>query len=265
MKVLLLGATGNLGLRLLTALLAHNHTVTAFIRSKAKLLSLITPALASHPQLTIHIGDALDTHSVETALREHDCDAIVNTAGNFAPPWKEQYLGKIATSVSAAAIRVGRERKKVLRAWFIGGCTSLVYPYEGNVERWQIQDFFPRWGSEHHRGTEDALKKVDVEDLEWSLLCVGWMLPVSKEIDVLNQPRGNDLMVKTDVVPGWQGSWVGNLPLVGRALDLFWCFGELTTQLEDVADLIAEDLASGKREFVGRLVGMKDPKKVKSS
>lgn len=263
MKVLLLGATGNLGLRLLPALLAHNHTVVAFIRNKAKLLTLISPRLAN--SITIHIGDALDTASVETALREHGCDALVNTAGNFAPPWKEQYLGKIATSVSSAAVRVGRDRGKLLRAWIIGGIPSLVYPYPGNVEGWTVNDFMPQFAPQHHRGTEEAIKKVDVGELEWSLLCVAWMWPISREIDILQAPRGNDLLLKIGEMPAWRGTWVGNVPVIGRTLDFFWCINEYSTKLDDVADLIAEDLASGEKRFVGCMVGMKERGKVKGA
>jgi uncharacterized protein YbjT (DUF2867 family) len=51
MKVLLLGATGNLGSRLVPALLTHNHNVVAYVRSASKLESLI-PATV-HEQFTI--------------------------------------------------------------------------------------------------------------------------------------------------------------------------------------------------------------------
>ena len=43
--MLLIGANGNLGLRVLPALLSHGHTVIAFVRAPDKLQSLLTPAL----------------------------------------------------------------------------------------------------------------------------------------------------------------------------------------------------------------------------
>lgn len=189
----------------------------------------------------------------------------MNTAGNFVPPWREQVLEKIATSVSSAAIRVGRDRGKPLRAWFIGGLGSLVYTFPGNTERYQAQDFLPYWGHEHHRGTERTLKKVNTADVEWSLLCVAWMWPRSKAlIDVLERPSGNALLVRKEEMIEWRGSWVSGFPWGGRGLDLLVCFDQYTTRLEDVADLIAEDLASGGREFVGALVGMKDEEKMRA-
>lgn len=264
MRVLLLGGTGNLGLRMIPALLAHNHTVIAYVRSEGKLRSLVTLRLAE--KITIHTGDALDTDAVEAALRKYDCEGIMNTAGNFVAPWKEQVLEKIAISVSSAGVRVGQDRGKVLRAWFIGGMTSLVYPFEGNVERWKVEDFFPNWAGEHHRGTARAMKKVSTADLEWSLLCVGWMQPVSQVIDVLDDgPRHHKLVTGTGEMLHWRGSWLGNVPVIGRTLDLLWCFSDFTTKLEDVADLIAEDMESGDLKFMGCFVGMKEKNKAKNA
>lgn len=74
MHVLLLGGTGNLGLRMLPAMLAHGHNVVAYVRSESKLRSLVSARLAE--QITIYVGDALDSQAVEKALREHGCDAI---------------------------------------------------------------------------------------------------------------------------------------------------------------------------------------------
>ena len=80
MRILLLGGTGNLGLRLIPALLAHGHEVIAYVRSTFKLRGLVAERLFN--AITTHEGDALDSAGVERALRQHDCDAIMNTAGN---------------------------------------------------------------------------------------------------------------------------------------------------------------------------------------
>ena len=140
MRVLLLGATGNLSLRMITALIAHDHTVTAYVRSASKLRSLFPDGLRE--TLSIVEGDALDSSAVEDAIRKHKCDAVMNTAGNRVVKG-EQILGKIAASVSSAAIRVGKDRGKPLRAWFIGGLTSLEYP----GTKYQIQDYLFEWMS----------------------------------------------------------------------------------------------------------------------
>jgi putative NADH-flavin reductase len=252
MRVLLLGATGNLGTRLLPALLAHGHTVVAFVRSKDKLRSLITPKL--YDTITVITGDALDTDAVEAALLEHNCGALVQTSGNSKPT---DLLGRLATSISSAAIRVGKQRRgPPLRAWFIGGLGSLTYPGTGG---YQLQDYLPRLASAHHRPTEEVLKAIPTSDLDWSLLCVAIMTPTSDLVDVLEQPRGNGLVVSKGELAAYQPHWVTRVPVVGKYLDVFAQIFAYTTKLEDVADLIANDLAQkGRSEYVGELVGMKD-------
>ena len=135
MYILLLGGTGNLGRRLIPALVAHGHQVTAYVRSVEKLQSLISPDLFA--RISTYKGDALDSAAVEDALRKHKCDGVMNTSGNRV--WTgPQVLGNIAASVSSAAIRVGRERGRTLRAWFIGGLGGLEYPGTGG---YKVRDY----------------------------------------------------------------------------------------------------------------------------
>ena len=260
MRILLLGATGNLGLRLIPALVVHGHSVIAYIRSTTKLRSLIAPALFA--AITTHEGDALDSGAVEAALRQHACDAVMNTAGNRITGGGEQILHKIATAVSSAAIKVGESRGKPLRAWFIGGLGSLEYPDTGG---WKVQDYLPAWMSEHHRGTERVLAKVETGRLEWSLLCVALMKPRSQTVDLLVGPQRHGLVVGVGKPPEWRDSWVRWVPVVGVYLNLLPVILSYGTMLEDVADLLAEDFDRGEEsEFVGQLVGFKDIGKAKS-
>jgi nucleoside-diphosphate-sugar epimerase len=127
MRVFLIGATGNLGQRLIPALLVHKHFVTVYVRSLAKLSATVPPELIA--QLTIVVGDATDAAAVKRALVENRCDAIINAAGNQVLPWREPVLPKIAKAVADAAVDVGRDRGgRPLRAWFIGGMMSLEIP-----------------------------------------------------------------------------------------------------------------------------------------
>lgn len=139
MRVLLLGATGNLGLRLIPALVAHGHTLIIYVRNIPKLHSLVDSSLTSHPLVTIVPGDALDSARVKQVLIEYEVEGIINTAGTLVPLWKgedEFILPKIAHSVSDAAIEVGKERGTPLRAWFLGGMGLLDYP----GTQYQLQD-----------------------------------------------------------------------------------------------------------------------------
>lgn len=260
MRILLLGGTGNLGLRLIPALLAHGHEVIAYVRSISKLQGLITPELFK--AIKICEGDALDSAGVEAALRKYNCDATMNTAGNRVKHDGEWILGQIASSVSSAAIRVGKDRGKPLRAWFIGGLGSLEYPGTGG---WKIQDYMPTWSTEHHRGTEKAMKRIDRNESEWSLLCVAFMKPRSEAIEVLSEPQHHGLAVGVAKPPEWQDSWLRLLPLIGVYLNIVPVIMSYTTKLEDVADLLAEDFDRGnKSELIGQFVGMKDVGKSKS-
>ena len=253
MHILLLGATGNLGRRLIPALLVHGHQVTAYVRSASRLLSLIPASLVE--RISIYEGDALDSQAVESALRQHNCNAIVQTSGTRLAG-KEQELGRMASSISAAAMRVGKDRGRTLRAWFIGGLGSLEYPRSGGG---QIQDYLPDRMTRHHRETEEALKAISTSELEWSLLCVAFMKPESEVVEDLTEPRRHQLIVRAGVPPEWQDSWFSYLPFVGSYLNVFLNIAPYQTKLENVADMIAEDFDGGSEsESVGQLVGMKE-------
>lgn len=127
MKVLLLGATGNLGLRLTASLLTHHHTVVAFVRSSSKLQSLVPAPVFQ--QLTVVQGDAKDSVAIKKAIVDNGCDAVVNTAGLAAlPPWGKSDLPQIFHAVVDAAREAGVERKKPLRAWLLAGLGVLQFP-----------------------------------------------------------------------------------------------------------------------------------------
>ena len=127
MKVLLVGATGNLGIRLVPALLTHGHTVVVYVRSSNKLEALLPTSI--YRKLVVVQGDATDRNSIKSAILDNDCDGVVNTAGVAAlPPWSKGDLPTIFRAVLDAVKQAGAERKKPLRAWFLGGLGVLHFP-----------------------------------------------------------------------------------------------------------------------------------------
>lgn len=127
MKVLLIGATGNLGIRLVAALLTHGHTVIAFVRSSTKLESLLPTSV--YRQIAVVQGDATDPVSIKRAILDASCDAVVNTAGLAAlPPWGKSELPAIFHAVLDAVREAGLDRKQPLRTWFLAGMGVLYYP-----------------------------------------------------------------------------------------------------------------------------------------
>lgn len=127
MKVLLLGGTGYLGRRCIQALLAHQHTLTVYVRSPEKLQSLVTADVIAALDSVI-VGDATNATQIAQALGDHAIEAIVNVAGNQVLPWKEKELPKIVRAVCDAAVAVGKERGRPLRVWVTSGINVLNYP-----------------------------------------------------------------------------------------------------------------------------------------
>jgi hypothetical protein len=73
-------------------------------------------------------GDATDSSALKKAILDHDIEGIINVAGGLVMPSKEFLLPKIARAVIDAAILVGKERGKPLRAWITSGLAILEYP-----------------------------------------------------------------------------------------------------------------------------------------
>lgn len=124
MRVLVLGSTGKLGSRVLSALLARGHSVVAFARNSSK----IPPSIVSQ-LLAVEVGDATKSADITAVGRRHQCDAIVNTAGYAAmAPWGKSDLPSIVDAVIAAALEMGQGRETPLRMWVLGGLGLMDLP-----------------------------------------------------------------------------------------------------------------------------------------
>jgi len=127
MKVLLIGPTGNMGLRLIAALLTHGHNVTVYVRSASKLESLVPTSIFS--QLTVVEGDAVSPSAIQKAIVDNNCDGVVNSAGVAAlAPWGKSTLPQIFKAVLDGVLAAAEEKKKPLRVWFMGGLGVLYFP-----------------------------------------------------------------------------------------------------------------------------------------
>ena len=112
------------------------------------------------------------------------------------------------------------------------------------------------------------IESIPISDLRWSLICVGIMVPANPKqvtFDLLNAPKPHNLLLKASYPPGWQNTWLLNIPWIGVTLNMaFIILTACTTKYEDVADLLAGDLASGSEEWIGMKVGMKDKVKMRT-
>lgn len=127
MPILLLGATGNIGSRLLPALLAHRQKVVVYVRNEKKLEELISAAILS--QVTIVKGDATDSSSITDTLLKHGCDTVINSAGLASVlPWSKPQMQEIIEAVATGAVDASKKLNRPIRAWFLGGMSVLEFP-----------------------------------------------------------------------------------------------------------------------------------------
>ncbi|KAK4552628.1 hypothetical protein LTR86_010272 [Recurvomyces mirabilis] len=249
MKVLLLGATGNLGSRLVPALLTHGHIVTVFVRSSRKLESLLPSSI--YQQISIVEGDATNISAVKAAILDSKCEAVVTAAGvAAAAPWGSSDLPKIFRSIAEAVQQAGAERKQPLRVWFLSGMSVLQVPGTKNM----MMDYVPVFLE--HRGNLKLLQSLPPNSVDWSLLCPMTMTEESKELSVPTKLTQGRLVANANTPPMWKESWIGSIPLIGKLLTVMMNSSRYTTTLEQNADFIATDLETRDSPFIGKRVGV---------
>lgn len=126
MKVLVLGVTGNVGSRMVPALIAHKHQVVAYVRTPSKMSAEATSKVDS-----VVVGSASDSASIKAAILAHGCDAVVNAAGMAAMTslTAQGEFPAIFAAVVQAAVEAGKERGgPPLRCWFLSGWSLLDAP-----------------------------------------------------------------------------------------------------------------------------------------
>jgi putative NADH-flavin reductase len=147
MKVVLYGASGTIGSRILRELLARGHAVTAVVRDPAKI---------SEPQAVVRAGNVLDPASV--AATAAGADAAISA---FAPPADDPPKVIEATRSLVA----GLKKAGVSRFLMVGGAGSLrVATGEQLVD---LPDFPPAWQgiALAHRDALDVLRQ---SGLDWT-------------------------------------------------------------------------------------------------
>jgi len=124
MRVLLTGATGNVGSRLLPSLIAHKHQVILYVRNPSKL-----SADATSRAEAIETGSGTDSEKIKNAILTYKCDAVMNAAG-LAPMFgKSEELLKIFAAVMDAALAAGKQRGGApVRVWLLSGQSLMDHP-----------------------------------------------------------------------------------------------------------------------------------------
>ena len=126
-----------------------------------------------------------------------------------------------------------------------------------------------RWGSRPHAATRDVVEAVPLSDLRWSIICVAMMFAANSKqgkFELLDAPCHHNLLLKATSPPAWENTWLTKIPVIGFYLNLWiLVFFSFDTIYEDVADMLAADLESGSKEWIGMKVGMHDKRKLKVS
>jgi hypothetical protein len=245
MRVILLGATGNVGSRLIPALHAHHHEIILYVRTPSKL-----PREARSLASAIVSGSGTDSNAIKSAILSNNCDAVINAAG-VSKMWSKTGTDfpAIFAAVVKAATEAGQERGKPLRAWFLSGWAMLDAPKPPHV----IMDYIPLYPM--HRPNHELIKSIPADSMAWSLFCASNMT-MQDTVDYAPTP-GHNLVAAADKPPAFSKTlqWV---PLIGNYLTLMAQASSYYAPLEDCVDFIAEDLSKGlESQFVGKRVGVK--------
>jgi putative NADH-flavin reductase len=240
MKLLILGATGNSGLRLVRMGVDAGHDVTAFVRSERKLADLLGGQVPQ--KLSVYVGDVTDKAALVAAMRGQG--AVVNAAGNATQP--AGYVPMVATIIDAAeeALGVGG------RFWLFGGAAALDVP---GTKRMTVDlPMVPAIFKAHKANFE----RVSKSKLDWSMLCPG---PMTEATD--GKPH-EGLRVTADVWPVPRPAATRFLPLIATTIAFRNAMPQMTITYEDAAQVILSNLdANGP--YSRRRVGVALPPGVK--
>jgi len=160
MNVVLFGASGMIGSRILNELIARGHKVTVVARDPAK--------VPPRQKVMVVKGDALDADSVAKAVK--GADAVISAYG----PGTAQDQQKLMEE-STRALIAGLKQAGVKRFLMVGGAGSLlVAPGVDLIDSGHLPEEYKAIAIAHR----DALKILGGSDLDWtSLSPAGFIQP----------------------------------------------------------------------------------------
>ncbi len=169
MKLAVIGATGNVGVKIVNEALDRNHTVTGIVRNIEK--------LAPRPGLTAKSADLADEAALAAAIGGHDA-VIVSV----------RYDNNDVRPVFAAARAAG-----VKRILFVGGAASL---FNKDGIRLLDQPGFPDFIKVEAAPAAAALDwiRATVTDLDWTYLSPSMILAPGERTGVF-RTGADDLLV----------------------------------------------------------------------
>lgn len=233
MKIIVFGATGNTGKRVLAQGVRMGHEMTAFVRNPEKLYE--QQGTQSAKQVKVIAQDILNPDSVFAALAHQDVAVIA--AGHAGQG--EEFVAIVGNIVSQC------ERQPLFsgRVWMMGGAGLLDIPHTGLTGN-ELPGFPPAF--QYHNRNLDRLRQTG---LDWSVMCPGTMVEAKPDSSPIH------LHVTTDALPLPFPDTIQALSENELAGHLFSRLQELDVAYEDVADcmLTHVDLAG---PYKGKRVGL---------
>ena len=183
MRVVLYGATGMIGSRILKELLSRGHVVTAVVRDPSKL----TP----QNNLTIEKGDMLDADNIAKVAK--GSDVVISSYG---PPSGPQGPDPTKTSLLPDATRAliaGVRRAGAPRIIMVGGAGSLeISPGLQIVDAPTFPDAYKPIALAHR----DAYDIIRASDLNWTYFSPAMMIQPGERTGKFR--LGKDALVSDD-------------------------------------------------------------------
>jgi uncharacterized protein len=158
MKIVLFGATGNVGRRIAIEALNRGHQVIGVVRDPSRVTS-------PDPRVSLLAGDATDAASV--ARVAEGADAIVSA---ISPRPNPRGLPAPSLPGAARALITGAQQAGVKRLVVVGGAGSL-HAAPGQPALMELPDFPDAFKAEA-RGHRDALEvyRTEGNNLDWTFL-----------------------------------------------------------------------------------------------
>ena len=264
LKVMLFGANGNLGSRVLYQLAACGHEVTCFVRSEQRLRAGFNDRIFD--DVTVIEGDACDRAAIDAAMEGAHYDVAVSTAGcvdNDVRTVEEALASPFCKMFSNIAGAAEQHLPPPRRALFIGGITALDVPGITPPQPLQqlLESRMPQYVA--HLLNLERLRR---SELDWTLLCPGYLVdaaPTGCEPTGC-APADDPLRLSTNIVPSfpperelkrWQTRGVLKYPFV--LLPFLRRKGEWTVPYESVAAVLVANLAAGR--FSRDRIGLANP------
>jgi len=157
MKIVVIGATGNIGRRVAKEALSRGHEVTGVVRD---------PAAVESPDPRVRLVKADATRADDVARAVKGADAVVSA---ISPRPNPRGLPPPSLQANARALIAGLRAAQVRRVLYVGGASSLeVAPGQALADQ---PDFPEIYRAEAREGREAlAVWRNEADGLDWTYL-----------------------------------------------------------------------------------------------